>query len=54
MIKHTSRAARRALSAGLRCFSDISGGELMEEGTAAAHLTEQASLYVHVSRLWSI
>lgn len=50
MIKHTLHACRRALSPGLRCFSQTSGGEIIEdlfERTGSAHLTKQASLYVH-------
>ncbi|KAL7377833.1 hypothetical protein ABVT39_004983 [Epinephelus coioides] len=50
MIKHTLHACRRALSAGLRCFSQTSGGEIIEdlfERTGSAHLTKEASLYVH-------
>ncbi|XP_070779798.1 radical S-adenosyl methionine domain-containing protein 1, mitochondrial [Enoplosus armatus] len=50
MIRHTSRAARRALSPGLRCFSDTSGGEITKdvfERTVSPRLTQQASLYVH-------
>ncbi|XP_076609746.1 radical S-adenosyl methionine domain-containing protein 1, mitochondrial [Chaetodon auriga] len=47
MIKHTLRAVGRALSVGLRCSSDISGGELIDEWTNSSHLTQQASLYVH-------
>ncbi|XP_051244256.1 radical S-adenosyl methionine domain-containing protein 1, mitochondrial isoform X2 [Dicentrarchus labrax] len=44
------RAARRALSPGVRRFSDTSGGEIVEdvsERTGCAQLTTQASLYVH-------
>ncbi|KAM7371741.1 hypothetical protein PAMP_008951 [Pampus punctatissimus] len=50
MIKHTFRAAGRVFSPRLRCFSGISGGEIIEdvsEQTGCAHLTKQASLYVH-------
>uniref|UniRef100_UPI0037E9396B radical S-adenosyl methionine domain-containing protein 1, mitochondrial n=1 Tax=Semicossyphus pulcher TaxID=241346 RepID=UPI0037E9396B len=48
MIRHTFRAAPRAFSTGLRCFSDTSGGEITEfERTVSPHLTKQASLYVH-------
>lgn len=50
MIKHTLHACRRALSPGLRCFSQTSGGEIIEdlfERTGSAYLTKQASLYVH-------
>lgn len=52
MIKHTLRAARRALCPGLRRFSDLI--EDVSEWTDSQHLTTQASLYVHVSQLWSI
>ncbi|XP_069559046.1 radical S-adenosyl methionine domain-containing protein 1, mitochondrial isoform X1 [Brachyistius frenatus] len=47
-IKHSLRAARRALSPGLRCFS---GGEVTEDvpewSAGSPHLAEEASLYVH-------
>ncbi|KAM7387208.1 hypothetical protein PAMA_009699 [Pampus argenteus] len=50
MIKHTLRAAGRVLPPGLRCFSGISAGEITEDASeqaGCAHLTQQASLYVH-------
>lgn len=48
MIKQTFRAVGRALSPGLRSFSDTHPIEDRPQ------LTEQASLYVHVSRYLSI
>ncbi|XP_042361698.1 radical S-adenosyl methionine domain-containing protein 1, mitochondrial [Plectropomus leopardus] len=50
MIRHALHAGRRALCPGLRCFSGTSGGEIIAdlfERTDPAHLTKQASLYVH-------
>nr|XP_046272183.1 radical S-adenosyl methionine domain-containing protein 1, mitochondrial isoform X2 [Scatophagus argus] len=50
MIKHTLRAARRAFSPSLRCFSDMPDGDLIEdvsEWKVSPDLTKQASLYVH-------
>ncbi|KAM6966234.1 radical S-adenosyl methionine domain-containing protein 1, mitochondrial [Tautogolabrus adspersus] len=47
MIRHTFRATC-ALSPGVRCFSDTSGGEISKCGrTGLADLTKQTSLYVH-------
>ncbi|KAM3597812.1 uncharacterized protein V6R79_009429 [Siganus canaliculatus] len=50
MIKQTVRAARRALSPGLRQLSDIASGGLIEdafEQTASPHFINHASIYVH-------
>ncbi|XP_068435071.1 radical S-adenosyl methionine domain-containing protein 1, mitochondrial [Clinocottus analis] len=51
MIQHSLRAVRRAVSPSLRCFSETSGGEIIEENgferTDTPSPTKQASLYVH-------
>ncbi|XP_010728719.3 radical S-adenosyl methionine domain-containing protein 1, mitochondrial isoform X1 [Larimichthys crocea] len=47
MIRHACLTVRRVLSVGLRCFSHVSTGEIIEDEFEWTHLSRQASLYVH-------
>lgn len=49
MIRHACLTVRRVLSVGLRRFSHVSTGEIIEDEFEWTHLSRQASLYVHVS-----